>query len=136
MTATTGDRAAVCGPAAAAARAAGANNILFRRNQAYLSVYPVYYLSTLPFIKLYICRYLSRLIFIDTYLLPLQRLWCSGARDDGGGEEGGGGPVQLPAAAPGRAQAAVRGGFPVCHNFVDITMITPVLQNMYFELIN
>ena len=134
VTATTGDRAAVCGPAAAAARAAGANNILFRRNQAYLSVYPVYYLSTLPFIKLYVC--LSRLVFKDTHLPPLQWLWCARARDDGGGEEGGGGPVQLPAAAPGRAQAAVRGGFLVCHNFVDITMITPVLQNMYFELIN
>ena len=76
-------------------------------------------------------------MFIDTYLLPLQRLRCAGARDDGGGQEGGGGAVQLPAAAaPGRAQAAVRGGFLVCHNFVDITMITPVLHNMYFELIN
>ena len=63
VTATTGDRAAVCGPAAAAARAAGANNILFRRNQAYLSVYPVYYLSTLPFIKLYLYVDLAHSLF-------------------------------------------------------------------------
>ena len=66
-------------------------------------------------------------MFIDTYLLPLQRLRCARARDDGGGQEGGGGAVQLPAAAPGRAQAAVRGGFLVCHNFVEFLSLFLVI---------
>ena len=56
VTATTGDRAAV--RPSGSGRAA-ANNILFRRNQAYLSVYPVYYLSILLLINLYVYRYLS-----------------------------------------------------------------------------